>query len=110
MDPAFLSNNGRGVALACTDSSGSTIVPLLGTGDALIMSNTGDKIAYLAIGDTGFTAVAPGAGVSSYPVFPGTKEDQIVLAKELSYFSHPKVAAVCAAGETTTLIVHLVQR
>lgn len=110
MDPLFLSNNGRGVALVCTDASGAAQVALIGDGDSLVVTNIGDKYGFLSLSDGTIDAVAPGAGVSSYPMVPGSKEDQIILDKTVSYYASPFVAGVCAAGETTTLIVHLVSR
>lgn len=110
LTPIYLSNNGTGVALACTSSSGGTRVPLLGDGDSLVVTNIGGSTGFLALGGpTGFSAVAPGA-TASYPILVGTKEDQIVIARDESYFGRVHVAGVCKAGETTTLIVHLVER
>lgn len=110
MDLIYLSNNGTGVALACTDSSGGSRVALIGDGDSIVVTNVGDYPAFLAVGGaTGFTAVAPGS-TSSFPIFPRTKEDQIVIGKNESYYGAPYVAGVCRSGETTTLIVHRVSR
>jgi hypothetical protein len=111
MELITLTANGAGTVLACTDSSGDTRVALVGEGDSIVVSNTGDKIGFLAIGSaTGFTATAPPGSTASYPIFPLSKEDSIVIDKSDPYYAEPFVAGVCLSGETTTLIVHRVSR
>lgn len=109
MDPLQPNNNGTGVALACTDASGSTRVALTGEGDSLMVTNVGSSTGYLAIGDSTVTALAPGS-TASYPVLPGTKEDQLLIEPTASYAKAPYVAGVCKSGETTTLVIHRVSR
>ncbi len=109
MEPIYFTNDGTGVALACTDSSGSTRVALVGDGDCLVVTNVGVFIGYLALGDNTITAVAPGS-TASYPVLVHTKEDQIIIDKDSPFHAAPYVAGVCKTGESTTLIVHRVRR
>ncbi len=109
LTPIILSNNGTGVAIACTDSSGSTRVALLGDGDAFVVTNVGTFIGYLAIGGSTVTAVAPGS-TASYPILVGTKEDQIATKLTESLVPVTHAAGICNAGENTILIVHRVQR
>jgi len=106
LTPIFLSNNGTGVALACTDASGATRVALLGDGDSLVVTNIGLFDGFIAIGGSTVTAVAPGS-TASYPIFARTQQDQGVLERAET---NTHVAGVCRAGEATILIVHLVQR
>lgn len=109
LTPIILSANGLGVVVACTASSGGTRVALVGDGDALVVTNLGFYVGFLAIGGSTVTAVAPGS-TASYPILAGTKEDQVSskLTGDLTGVTH--VAGICNAGETTTLIVHRVQR
>lgn len=112
MELISLTNNGLGVTLVCTSSTGATRVLVPGDGD-LVVTNVGTCTGYLGVGgSTGFTAVAPGAtgSAASYPILVGTKEDQITIPPSEAYAKEPYVAGVCAAGETTTLIVHRVRR
>lgn len=106
LTPIYLSNNGTGVALACTSASGGTRVALVGEGDSMVVTNVGSFVGYLALGD----ATGPAATTACYPILPGTKEDQLILDRTKSYGRVPYVAGVCKSGETTTLVVHLVQR
>lgn len=108
LTPIILSANGLGAVVACTATSGSTRVALVGDGDALVVTNLGEYVGFLAIGNSTVTAVAPGA-TASYPILVGTKEDQIG-AKLTNETTATHVAGICNAGETTTLIVHRVQR
>jgi len=108
LTPITLSSNGLGAALACNDASGSTRVALVGDGDALVVTNIGDYVGYLAVGDDTVTAIASGS-TASLPILPGHQDDQIgAKLTDGSAITH--VAGVCASGQTTTLIVHRVQR
>lgn len=107
MSPIILRNGGAGIALACNQSSGGTRVPLVGDGDSLVVTNIGYFDAFLAIGGLAdFSAVAPGS-TGSYVILARSKEDQLVLSVDEP---HSHVAAVCRSGESTILLVHLVQR
>ena len=111
LTPIILSNNGKGVTLVCTDSSGATQAALVGDGDALLVSNVGAFTGYLSLGVGATVAVAPGASgsLSSLPILVRTQDDQIG-SKLTDGTSATHVSGVCRAGESTILIVHKVQR
>lgn len=90
-------NNGLGVVLSCTTSSGtSSRTALVGTGGVLMLTNVSDVVAYVAFGDSSITATT-----AYYPVLPGTKE-VITLSTE-STITH--VAGITSSG-TATVLAH----
>lgn len=109
LTPIILSNNGTGIAVPCSETSGSTRVALIGDGDAIVVTNIGYCDGFLALGNSTVTAVAPGS-TASYPIFARTKEDQIATRLTIVADGATHVAGACKTGETTTLIVHRVQR
>lgn len=111
LTPITLSNNGKGAAIVCTDSSGATQVALVGDGDAILVSNIGTFTGFLSLGTGATVAVAPGASgsLSSLPILVGTQDDQI-SSKLTDTTAATHASGVCSVGETTTLIVHKVQR
>ncbi|MCW5737801.1 MAG: hypothetical protein KIS73_27015 [Enhydrobacter sp.] len=110
LTPIILSNKGKGVTLVCTDATGATQAALVGDGDAILVSNIGNFTAFVSISTGDTTAVAPGATGSpaSFPVLPRVQDDQI--ANRLTDGPVTHASAVCAAGETTTIVIHRVQR
>lgn len=84
--------------MAVTSTSGSIAVA---GGSQVMIQNSGSKHAYVKCGAGATTAVAPAGSpvTSSYPVLAGFGY-QVTVPQ-----SADTLAAVCAAGETTTLHV-----
>lgn len=80
----------------------STPLHLDGVGNTYILSNTGTKTAFVAIGGAGVTVdvIVNGAVGGGYPIPGGAIETISVTDGTDSY-----VTAICLSGETTTLYV-----
>ena len=105
MNPVILSNNGKGLRLACTPTSARA--RLVGTGDSLVLTNPGSTDAYAVLGPSTVEA-----DLTGYQILPGTKEDNIVLDPEVhaEFWADPWIAVICESGQTATLLVHRVSR
>lgn len=92
------SGGGLGVSLACTTSSGtSSRTALVGTGNAFVISNTGDVWAHIAFGDGSVVATT-----AYMPIPPGTSVTVSVNAPREVEWTH--VAGITASGSTTLQI------
>lgn len=113
MEQISLTNGSLGLALNCNDSSGTSTRVALSTigpdGDSIVVTNCGDSIGFLAIGDSTVVAVAPGT-TASYPILVNSKEDQIIIKITDAFRRDPWVAGVCMSGESTILVIHRVSR
>ncbi len=90
-------NNGLGISLACTTTSGtSSRTALVGSGTVMMFTNVSTDTAYVAWGYSSITATT-----SYYPILPGTKE--VVTISGDSTITH--VAGITSSW-TATILVH----
>lgn len=93
-----LTNGAVGVSLSATSTSSRAAI--VGNGDTLVVSNPGDKWAYLVLGNSTVTATTSG-----YPIPPGTQQD-FLLDDGAAYATAPYAAAITSGSDTTTVLVH----
>lgn len=105
MSPIILSNNGKGLRMACTATSSRAA--LVGTGDSLVITNPNTFNIYVTLGGPTLES-----DLTGYLILPRTKEDSIVLdpEKHAAFYAAPYIAAICESGFAGSLLVHRVSR
>jgi hypothetical protein len=94
------SGGGLGVSLSCTTSSGtSNRTALVGTGNAFVVSNTGDVWAHVAFGDSTIVATT-----AYFAIPPGTSVTLSLVATDRGTAEWTHVAGITAFGTTTIQI------
>lgn len=99
MTPIFLPNGGEGVRIDANDESQRA--ELVGDGDTLVATNLGPVPVYIRMGRSDVVATT-----ACYPILVGDKESDIMLKGA----SGSWVAAICAPGESATILIHRVSR
>lgn len=90
VDQTFAPAYGRGVTASVTATSAASE---LGKGSkSLCLTNTGDKVAYVRIGESGLTATT-----ADYAVIGGS---QVTISK---FMDHTHIAYVCGGSDSTSL-------